>query len=274
MRQPENHGQRVDDGLIYDVGAHLGEDTEFYLCLGYRVVAVEANPELAAKLRERFSEAVADGRLIIIETAVAEFAGTIDFFVSERSSVLGTSNRDLAARRERNDRLSRKISVAARPFGAILREFGIPYYLKVDIEGSDHLCLAALGEFAARPDFVSIEASVGDWRQLVSEFDALESLGYKRFQVVSQGRHPARTFVSRAGERLTFSFHGDASGPFGEDLQGVWLTRRQALRRYFRLWILERYFNCDAPLGRLFARFPILARIPLSVGWYDTHARR
>ncbi len=30
--------------LVFDVGAHKGEDSDFYLNLGYRVVAVEANP--------------------------------------------------------------------------------------------------------------------------------------------------------------------------------------------------------------------------------------
>ena len=32
--------------LIYDVGAHKGENSDFYLRLGFRVVAVEANPML------------------------------------------------------------------------------------------------------------------------------------------------------------------------------------------------------------------------------------
>lgn len=33
--------------LIYDIGAHLGEDTDFYLKKGFKVVAIEANPFLA-----------------------------------------------------------------------------------------------------------------------------------------------------------------------------------------------------------------------------------
>ena len=32
--------------LIYDVGFHRGEDTEFYLAKGFKVVAIEAHPEL------------------------------------------------------------------------------------------------------------------------------------------------------------------------------------------------------------------------------------
>ena len=33
-----------EDDLIYDVGMHRAEDTEFYLAKGFRVIAVEASP--------------------------------------------------------------------------------------------------------------------------------------------------------------------------------------------------------------------------------------
>ena len=32
--------------LIYDVGMHKGEDTEFYLSKGFKVVGFEADPDL------------------------------------------------------------------------------------------------------------------------------------------------------------------------------------------------------------------------------------
>ena len=33
--------------IIFDIGMHCGEDTDFYLKKGFTVVGVEANPELA-----------------------------------------------------------------------------------------------------------------------------------------------------------------------------------------------------------------------------------
>jgi hypothetical protein len=35
--------------LIYDVGMHTGQDTEFYLAKGFNVIAIEANPLLMQK---------------------------------------------------------------------------------------------------------------------------------------------------------------------------------------------------------------------------------
>ena len=46
--------ERMSDlisNLIYDVGLHRGEDTDFYLKMGFGVVAVEANPELIAQCK-------------------------------------------------------------------------------------------------------------------------------------------------------------------------------------------------------------------------------
>lgn len=55
----------VDSQLIYDVGAHRGEDTDFYPAKGFRVVAVEANPLLSGKLREKFRSQLDDGTLAL-----------------------------------------------------------------------------------------------------------------------------------------------------------------------------------------------------------------
>ena len=44
--------------LIYDVGMHKGEDSDFYLKKGFRVVGFEADPDLAELCRQRFSKQI------------------------------------------------------------------------------------------------------------------------------------------------------------------------------------------------------------------------
>ena len=41
----------VDRSLIFDVGCNDGQDSDFYLKKGFRVVAVEANPALCELLK-------------------------------------------------------------------------------------------------------------------------------------------------------------------------------------------------------------------------------
>jgi len=43
----------VESDLIYDVGVHQGEDTDFYLKKGFRVVGIEANAALCKSVGER-----------------------------------------------------------------------------------------------------------------------------------------------------------------------------------------------------------------------------
>jgi len=45
--------------LIYDVGMNNGDDSAYYLSLGFRVVAIEANPELVEQAKLRFAREIA-----------------------------------------------------------------------------------------------------------------------------------------------------------------------------------------------------------------------
>ena len=45
----------MNEKLIYDVGMHLGEDAEFYLSKGYKVIAIDADPNLIKLAKSRFA---------------------------------------------------------------------------------------------------------------------------------------------------------------------------------------------------------------------------
>lgn len=81
------------DDLIYDVGMHTGEDTEFYLRKGFRVVGIEANAQLCEECAHKFSAAIGSGQLQIIKKAISHTVETIDFFLNEQVSIWGTANR-------------------------------------------------------------------------------------------------------------------------------------------------------------------------------------
>jgi hypothetical protein len=43
-RKQQKAGKMINASTVFDVGLHTGQDTAYYLSLGHRVVAVEANP--------------------------------------------------------------------------------------------------------------------------------------------------------------------------------------------------------------------------------------
>ncbi len=65
--------------LIYDLGCHNGQDSDFYLKKGFTVVAIEANPGLCDGLRQRFGREIADGRFVLVEKAIGERLARLSF---------------------------------------------------------------------------------------------------------------------------------------------------------------------------------------------------
>lgn len=258
---------------IFDVGAHQGEDTDFYLKKGFNVVAFEANPVLAQQLRERFSSYLSTGRLTLIEGAVADHDGEVEFYVNELS-VWGTAHKNWAERNQKMGKPSTSISVRAVSFTRLIEEYGIPYYLKIDIEGSDMLCVQALAQVPARPSFISIESSKTSWKELLLEFAMFERLGYQRFKVINQSRVTDQVEPNppREGNFTDHTFPPHSSGLFGNELPGPWLTKRQALARYALIFVQYRLFGDNTIGKRIARRMPAFLRRRLIPGWFDTHA--
>ncbi len=259
--------------LIYDVGFHRGEDTEFYLTKGFKVVAIEAHPALYHAGRQKFAQDIDSGRLVLLNVAVAETSGPISFFESD-NDVWGSIRRDAAKRNERLGAGWREITVEGRRFGEILLQFGIPYYMKVDIEGADLLCLKALAEFDDRPQYISIEAEVDVLSSIRKEIAALRSLGYAKFKIVRQGHVPLQScpFPAREGQFVEYKFPYGSSGMFGEEAPGEWISGDRAVEGYRKIVRVQRLFGDKGWIRRLPLGNKITNLLQPDVSWYDTHA--
>ncbi len=240
---------KVDENLIFDIGLHRGEDTEFYLKKGFRVVAFEANPDLVSHCRTRFQNEITTGRLTIVSGAIVPRCEldngkeTITFYRNEGLSVWGTVRQDWAQRNEKLGAASTCVEVAVIDFVAELRRYGIPYYMKIDIEGCDTVCLESLRSFAIRPHYVSIESSKLGLDSVRQELLLLQELGYDTFQVVEQSQlHVTQRMPpsAREGLAVNHTFEEGASGLFGRELSGRWLKLAQTLRRYRLICLLYR----------------------------------
>jgi FkbM family methyltransferase len=267
--------------LIFDVGLHKGEDTDFYLKKGFRVVAFEAHPDHIAHCKLRFQEAIAARRLRIVEGAIAPQAAgeRIAFYRNLQKSNWGTIDAKWVERNERLGTHSVRMEVARVDLAEAFRLHGMPFYLKIDIEGADHVALDELRQFEDRPCYISIEANTVEFTQLIAELKALQRLGYVAFKPVQQESIPGTTIATTTlqGEPLSHCFVRDASGPFGDDLSGAWLSDEECARRFQTIFTLYHLFADDGLLRKvpggshikgLLAR---LYRKPLP-GWYDIHA--
>ena len=256
------------DDLVYDVGMNNGDDTAYYLHRGFRVVAVEADPALVRRARERFRREIESGRLILLDVAVAEEDGELPFWVCETRSEWSSVHRAIAAR---DGRPHHEVRVTGRTFSSILEEFGVPHYLKIDIEGNDHLCIEALREDDL-PRYLSVEQGP----RILELLPRLAEIGYTGFKCIGQshllplqlppttaavwygravGLRPRRSaanaafrlvggnralalLLRRMRRRDGWSFPPGSSGPFGEATPGRWLDLeelRTTLDHFHRL---------------------------------------
>ena len=290
--------------LIYDIGLHLGADSEFYLKKGFNVVGVEADPAIAAKAADRMKAYVDAGRLTIVNKAIARDEGPITFFVSDVSEN-STTDCEWAERNRNLGASISEITVPGIPFHRLLKEYGVPYYTKIDIERADTLCLEGLLGNADRPKYVSLESSKVSFDDVVNEFCLLQKLGYRKYKIVAQHRVEEQRLPNpaREGQFIEHLFTHGCSGAFGRELPGEWISLERALQAYMR--IFQRYrtlrdlslssfslsrFIREAEASR---RAPVasaatvarkalpsirkvkllqIIKAKMSAGWYDTHA--
>lgn len=272
---------RYDAKLVYDLGLHKGEDTEYYLKRGFKVIAVEADEELVAKNQRDFREFVEKGDLVIVHGAISDVAeDTITFFKNTKISVWGTVVKEWAQRNAELGAVSVEVKVNVVRLKSLFKKYGIPYYLKIDIEGMDLVALKTLSECPVKPKYVSIESEKVYWNNLVEEFEVLEELGYDAFNLVEQSGIPKQKIpdLSEEGDMVIHRFKPGSTGLFGSDLRDQWLSKQEAIDRYKKIFKLYRAFGDKSIFSKIYllrvlrAALQRLLQTPLP-GWYDTHAR-
>ncbi len=258
--------------LIYDIGMNDGTDTDYYLRKGFRVVAVEADPQLADAARKRFARPLVEKRLVIVNRAVASKSGRAILHRVE-NSIWSTLEQDRVELAARKGSPHSDVEVEATTSAELLREFGVPYYLKIDIEGLDTTALRGLSELEDRPPFVSIESERRDLRSVREELRIFLALGYDEFKVIPQHcvqyqrePQPVREGIV-AGPPLA-----ESSGLFGNDLTGRWLSAIEAVDAYRRP-LLNHYLTWSDALVKSRWIRAALKRSGFRAGWYDTHAK-
>jgi FkbM family methyltransferase len=67
---------KVTTNFVFDIGFNDGRDTAFYMQAGFNVIAIEADPELYGKGREKFAKEIAEKRLVLLNIGIAQTAGS------------------------------------------------------------------------------------------------------------------------------------------------------------------------------------------------------
>ncbi len=270
--------------LIFDVGMHRGEDARFYLAKGYQVVGFEANPDLVEYCNREFSKEISEGRITIVSGAIVpsqfQQPTTVQFYRNVDHSIWGTVVPRWAERNENYGAGSSVIEVPTVDLVDQLKKTGVPYYLKIDIEGMDHVCIEALFHVADKPAYVSYEGGWEKWKTEIKQLRQLRKNGYTSFQLVHQKYadrwiEPEKT---SQGRYAGFEFSHGSSGLFGSDLNGRWRSFWvTAVHSFIQFHAFRWLGGAGDPrrnvLQRATHRILRLVTGVVVTGWYDIHAK-
>jgi FkbM family methyltransferase len=167
-------------GLCFDVGAHLGNRTRAWRSLGARVVAVEPHPDLLPLLRALFGR---DPGVHIVGAALGAGEGEATLLADPANPTVTTLSSEWI-RELRDDagfaniRWQPRQTVTVTTLDALIGAFGVPDFVKIDVEGFE---AEVLGGLSAALPCLSFECLPVARERAYACLDRLEGLGDYRF---------------------------------------------------------------------------------------------
>lgn len=253
----------MNSKLIFDIGFHKGEDSKHYLDLGYKVIAVEANPLLVDFGKRKFANHIKSGQLVLLNKGIANKNETLTFWINDKCSEWSSFDKNIGCR---DNTPCHSVAIDCIKTADLINEYGIPFYMKIDIEGYDIYCIESLHPNQI-PKYISCEAQQIEW------LDTIYDKGYRKFKIINQAdrfneliiqrekssmhhykRYLINGIMHRTSEFISWKFPIKSSGPFGENTKGSWKTIDEVKKLY------SEYFQFEK-------------KEPLStISWFDFHA--
>jgi FkbM family methyltransferase len=165
-------GLRHED-IIFDVGANQGSKADIFLRLGARVIAVEPDRACQRILRDRFLRyRIKQGKVTVVGKAVSDQSGVGEMWIDGPGSAVNTMSRKWANHLKGNRenfkhdhcglQFSRSKLVETTTIEDLVKLFGMPFFIKIDVEGYE---LSVLRGLRQPVPFLSFEVNLSTFRQ-------------------------------------------------------------------------------------------------------------
>jgi FkbM family methyltransferase len=163
--------------LVFDIGAHLGDKSEWFARSDLKVVCIEPQPEMASTLRERFCK---NENITIRQVGVGNRRGIMEMQISSDSPVLSTFAPHWTTGRFLSHTWDKTAEIEIVLFDDLIEEFGTPRYSKIDVEGYEREVISGLSKKAG---IISFEFTNEFMDHAFEVIRKLIQIGYTKFNL-------------------------------------------------------------------------------------------
>jgi FkbM family methyltransferase len=162
-------------GVVFDIGANIGDKTRIFSELAENVIAVEPTPSLATVLQERFRN---QANVTVVPKAIGAVEGKARLRLLGGGGGCNTLSAKHAQRVEAKEPVpfaseENTIEVGVTTLDKLIEAYGAPLYIKIDVEGYEMDVLKGL---TAQVPLLSFEANLPDFaRETVTCVELIES---------------------------------------------------------------------------------------------------
>jgi FkbM family methyltransferase len=159
------YSQFLRDGdLCFDIGANLGQRTKIFRRIGATAVAVEPQAQCMRVLRALYEK---DPSVHLVQKAIGASDGEAEMLINESANSLSSLSSDYVhalktSGRETNVRWNRRTMVQVTSLDSLIRQYGRPAFIKIDVEGYELEVLKGLSSsvsalsFEFTPEFLTM----------------------------------------------------------------------------------------------------------------------
>ncbi len=144
---------------VFDVGANKGNKTQAFLDLGAKVVCIEPERKALETLAYRFG---AHPGVVIVPKGVSDRAGEVRLYVKDYRSGYNTLSDKWQTEGKSLDTPIDSYLVPVTTLGELMKAFGKPFFIKIDVEGFELPVIQGMEEPVP---LLSFEANLPEFRQ-------------------------------------------------------------------------------------------------------------
>lgn len=196
--------------LVFDVGAHLGDKTAAFLALNAEVVAIEPDRRFIKHIEKRFSN---KAKIHLVNKGISPKPETLLFYRRKTASTSGVVQDWCKG----VDDAATVYEIQTTTLDLLIEQFGLPKYIKIDVEGFEIEVLRGLSRSIP---LVSFEFHYQQLSRAMECINLLSKSGEKYFNVTPtdeskfifdkwQTRHEFETFIKQSWKIDELGTRGD-----------------------------------------------------------------